>query len=141
MTRIVTRTVLAGSGALLGYIGGALMFMPKTFLEMSHVIVDRDPGLMSELTAPSGMLLIFGAVMIGGAVKPRFANLALVMGAMVYGSYGICRLISMALHGIPPGSLIAATAIELVVAALLIGLRFAPHAEKLRGPETVPFSV
>ncbi len=132
MSRLVRRAVLSGSGSLLGLIGGALMFTPKEFLEMSHVIVERDPGLMSELVAPSGVLIITSAFMMLGAIKPRFANTGLSMGAIVYGSYGIGRLISMALHGLPSGSLVAAMVIELAVAAVLIVLRLAstPHKER-----------
>lgn len=123
MIRLITRTALAGSGVILGLIGGALMFTPKAFLEMSHVVVERDPSLMSELTAPSGVLIITGALLVLGAVKRRFANLALSTGAIVYGSYGIGRLWSMGLHGIPSDSLVTASIIELGVAAMLVTLR------------------
>ncbi|MEL6858499.1 MAG: DUF4345 domain-containing protein [Pseudomonadota bacterium] len=123
MSRILTRGTLSASGAILTLIGGALMFAPKAFLETSHVFIDRDPGLMSELTAPSGVLIITGAFMILAAIKLRFANPALSIGAIVYGSYGVGRLISMVLHGLPSESLITATAVELAVAALLIVLR------------------
>ena len=123
MIRFFTRIALAGSGVILGLIGGALMFSPKAFLEMSHVFVERDPGLMSELTAPSGALIITGALLVLGAVKRRFANLALSTGAIVYGSYGVGRLVSMGLHGVPSGSLVAASVIELGVAAFLVTLR------------------
>ena len=126
MSRIVTRTVLVGSGSLLGLIGGGLMFAPKTFLEASHVFIDHDPGLISELTAPSGLLILTGTLMLLGASKLRFSKLALVIGAIVYGSYGLGRLASMGLHGFPSESLIAATVIELLIAALLVSLRLLP---------------
>ena len=135
MSRRYTRTALIGSGAILGLIGGALMFAPKQFLELSHVFVGRDPGLMSELTAPSGVLLITSALMVLGAVKLRFANLALSTGALVYGSYGVGRLISMALHGFPSESLIAATVIELGVAALLAALKLTAPSKNQRSIE------
>lgn len=131
MNRLLTRIALIGSGAMLGLIGGALMFTPKQFLELSHVFVERDPGLMSELTAPSGVLLITSALMIFGAVKLRLANLALSTGATVYGSYGVGRLISMALYGFPSESLIAATIIEFSISALLVALRLtAPSTDQ-----------
>lgn len=119
MSGLVTRSMLAGSGAILGFIGGALMFSPRAFLATSQVFIDPDPGLISELTAPSGILVITGGVMILGAVRERFANLALLIGAIIYGSYGLGRLVSMALHGAPSQSLIAVTVIELGIAALL----------------------
>lgn len=106
------------------------MFAPTDFLAMSHVLIEYDPGLMSELVAPSGVLIITGAVMLLGAIKLRFANMALSIGAVVYGSYGVARLISLAVHGLPTGPLIAAMIIELVIAALLIALgRSTLHAE------------
>lgn len=123
MRHIGTRIILAGSGALLGLIGGALMLKPKLFLAMSEAIVEHDPSVMSEVTAPSGILVATGALMLLGGFKRRFANMALTYGAIVYGSYGLCRLISQRLHGMPSDQLIVATQIELGIAALLIALR------------------
>ena len=132
MTQIFKRTVLCGAGALLLLIGSALMFSPKAFLETSHVFIDHDPGLMSELSAPSGLLIITGALLILGAVKVRFANLGLSVGAIVYASYGLGRLISMALNGMPSESLVAATVIELGIGALLVMLRVTSSPNRRR---------
>ena len=137
MNQILTRGALTASGAILGLIGGALMFAPKAFLETSHVFIDSDPGLMSELTAPSGILIITGALMILGALKLRFANIALLIGAIVYGSYGLGRLVSMGLHGLPSESLITATVIEFAVAVVLLALRLS--ASKPAVPQTALF--
>lgn len=123
MKRVVTRVSLAGAGVLLGIIGSALILVPQDFLEASHVFIGSDPGLMSELAAPAGILLITSALMIVGAIKIRFGDLALSVGAIVYGSYGAVRLISIILHGLPSQPLIIAMAIELVVAAGLASLR------------------
>lgn len=122
MKSAITRVSLVGAGVIALLIGGTLMASPKAFLEMSHVFVDTDPNLMSEMTAPGGVLILTGILLLVGAVRLRFANLALIIGAVIYGSYGISRLVSMALHGLPSDSLIAATVIELAIAALLGGL-------------------
>ena len=42
MNSTVTKSALGGSGALLGLVGGALMFTPTTFPETSNVIVNRS---------------------------------------------------------------------------------------------------
>ena len=123
MKRFVTRLVLAAAGGLLGVIGGALIISPRQFLEMSEVSVGRDPGLMSEIAAPGGLLLITGAFMILGAVRLRFANPSLLTGAIVYGSYGLGRLVSLSLHGLPSQSLIIAMFLELGMSGVLIALR------------------
>jgi len=123
MRRAGTRIALVGSGALLGLIGGAIMFKPILFLTMSEAVVEHDPNLMSEVTASSGILVTTGVFMMLGALKLRFANMGLTYGAIVYGSYGICRLISQNLHGMPSDQLIIVTQFELGIAALLIALR------------------
>lgn len=123
MRRIGIRILLVGSGAMLSLIGGALMLNPKLFLTMNEAIVEYEPSLMSEVTAPTGLMVITGAYMMLGAAKLRYANLGLLIGGIVYGSYGISRLISQKLHGMPSDQLIVATEIELFIAALLIALR------------------
>ena len=123
MIRISTRIALAGSGAILGLIGSALIVSPKSFLETSGIMVERDAGLMSELTAPAGTLLVTSALMIVGAIRQRFADAGLVAGTIVYGTYGAGRLVSMVVHGMPSQSLITATLIELGIAATLTVLR------------------
>lgn len=130
MKQVITKIALMLSGAILALIGGALMLFPQAFLETSGVFVDRDPGLMSELTAPSGVLIVTSALMFFGAFKPRFTRLALFVGTVVYGSYGIGRVISLSLHGLPSESLITATVIEIAIAALLGGLGIAHHLDQ-----------
>lgn len=115
-----TRSVLAGSGAILGIIGAAMMLRPRAFLATSEIFISSDPGLVSELTAPSGILVIAGGIMFLGALRERFAQLTLRIGAIVYGSYGVGRLGGMALHCNPSQALIGATVIELGMAILLV---------------------
>lgn len=134
MNRAITRTALAASGAILSLIGGSLVLVPKAFLETSDVIVENDPGLLSELVAPSGVLIITGVLMIAGALRLHFANLGLVAGAIVYGSYGAGRLVSIGLHGMPSQSLIIATLVELGIAAVLISLRLTGASATQREP-------
>lgn len=132
MTRMLTRTVLAASGAVLGIVGSFIMLAPEVFLATSEVIANHDAGLMSEVTAPSGFLVITGVFMMLSAIKLRWANSGLTCGAIIYGSYGISRLISMHLHGIPSETLIVVTYFELAIAALLLALRLTPSSAKWR---------
>ncbi|GHA03810.1 hypothetical protein GCM10008090_11310 [Arenicella chitinivorans] len=138
MTRLLTKSLLAISGALLGGIGGSLLIAPRAFLEMSHIHLAPDPSLLSEVSAPGGILIVTAVLMILGSIKARFTNLALVAGALVYGSYGISRLVSMTINGLPTDSLIVATVIELSVAVILVALKL---RSPLRHNETKPARV
>lgn len=120
MRQALTRLVLAGSGALLGLIGGSMLFEPQEFLGMSGVEISSDPDLLSELKAPSGLLVIVGVIMLAGSVRIRFANLGLITGGIVYGSYGLARSVGMVMDGFPSGPLMIATAIEVMLAAILL---------------------
>lgn len=133
MISVIKRVMLAGSGAILFGIGGALLLAPRAFLEMSHIFIEQDFSLISELSAPGSVLLISGVFMLLGAQQQRFTELSLSIGAFVYGGYGIGRLISLVLHGPPSESLLAAMVIELAIAVVLIALRLNPSsAEQLR---------
>lgn len=130
MRQLVTRPLLAGSGALLGVIGFSMLTRTEEFLAMSGVAVGSDPSLLSELKAPSVLLILAGATMLVGSFRKRFADVGLTIGALVYGCYGLARLIGMAIDGLPTGSLLIATVIELVLAAALLGLRLARPVQK-----------
>ena len=69
MSRVLTRLALAGSGTILGLIGSALLASPRAFLETSGILVDHDPGLMSELSAPAGILLVCIASLFAARVR------------------------------------------------------------------------
>jgi len=125
MRRIMTRFLLAGSGTLLGFIGAAMLTRTEDFLAMSDVQIAPNPSLLSELKAPSALLILAGATMLIGSVRTRFADLGLTVGAVVYGSYGLARLVGTVLDGLPTGSLLIAMLIELVLAGLLMALRLA----------------
>ncbi|MEM1088630.1 MAG: DUF4345 family protein [Pseudomonadota bacterium] len=123
MRQFVIKLTLALSGILLIVIGLSLMIAPRIFLAASAVHVETDPGLMSEIIAPVGALILAGSWMVLGALQSRHTRSGLLIGFLVYGSYGLCRLIAMLLHGAPPKALMTAMALELAIAALLLVLR------------------
>lgn len=122
MTRPVTRVMLALSGLIGLYIGLSILLEPQSFFAHNGVEISADIGLMSEIKAPAMVLLVTALVVLICSVKSRFATMGLLLGGLVYGSYGIGRLVSMVLDGVPPDALVIATAIELAFAAILIFL-------------------
>ena len=122
MTLILTRAALGISGAILAGIGLSMLVVPLDFFAMNGVEIPADPSLLSEITAPGVALVLVGVLMLTGSIKLEFAKLGLVEGGLVYGSYGLSRVISMVFHGLPSDSLVTATVIELVVGIILIGL-------------------
>lgn len=120
--RTLTGISLGLAGVLASIIGASILVVPRAFFAGNGVILSADPSLMSEIRAPGGLLLIAGVYLLHQALVSRHLRSALLVGAGVFGAYGIARLLSIFLDGVPSTSLIAATSVELVVSAILFGL-------------------
>lgn len=118
MKRLATQVLLCGAGLLLMFIGGSLLLQPHDFFAANGVVLSAEPSLLSEIRGPAGLLLAGGLVAAAGAVRPALTTLGLGVSAVVYGSYGFSRLVSLGLDGVPAEGLVSAMAIELLVGTL-----------------------
>jgi len=78
----------------------------------------NDPSLLSEIRAPGGLLVISGSLILIGVFRPTLRSLALMLTVLVYGSFGLSRLLSFYLDGMPSHGLMIAMVVELVVAGI-----------------------
>jgi hypothetical protein len=68
--------------------------------------------------------------MFAGALRLRYAVISLATAAAVYLSYGLGRVVSVALDGIPHSGMISAAAIEIGIGAVcFVALLRARRAE------------
>ncbi|MEL6553800.1 MAG: DUF4345 domain-containing protein [Cyanobacteria bacterium J06621_11] len=120
---------LSISGPLLLVIGSIILFMPQSFYASDGVFLGNNPSLLSEVRASGGMLTGSALVVFAGIVRPTLRSLAMTLNILIYGSFGLSRLLSLAIDGTPSNNLIVATAIELTVAAIgLVILYRQPNA-------------
>jgi hypothetical protein len=120
MNHFLTRFLLLFAGLILFVIGAAILLAPHSFFAESGVTLGHDPSLLSEIRAPGGLLLASATVVLLGALRHSMRRQALMLAAMVYGSFGVSRLLSMAIDGMPSESLSWATGIELSFAAMCV---------------------
>ncbi len=125
--QLLTRTSLGLAGIAAGFIGAAILAAPQAFFAGNGVELNANPSLMSEIRAPGGLLLIAGIYLLHQAIVARQLRSALFVGAAVFGAYGLARLLSIVLDGVPSTSLILATAVELAIAIVLFVLSWASH--------------
>jgi hypothetical protein len=118
MKRVMIRTLLFASGAMLLGIGMAVLFQPITFFAANGATLGTEPSLMSEVRSPGGLLITSGIIVLLGAVRRTLTELALMLSTLVYGTYGASRLVSMVFDGVPSTSVVAATGIEIFVGIL-----------------------
>jgi hypothetical protein len=113
------RPLLVFSGLLALAIGVWALLGPASFHATSGIELGSDPALLSEIRAPAGALAALGSLMVAGAFSRTLRGPATLVGATVYLSYGLARLVAFALDGNPGPSLLGATAIELLLGTAL----------------------
>ncbi|MEM8640615.1 MAG: DUF4345 domain-containing protein [Cyanobacteria bacterium P01_G01_bin.54] len=129
MKRTITILFLALAGLLLLAIGGTILFVPHTFYASDGILLGNDPSLLSEIRAPGGLLAGSGLVILMGTFRLEQRSLAVTLTFLVYGMFGLSRLVSLALDGLPSNNLVMAMVIELGVAAIALLIRSGgPHA-------------
>lgn len=94
------------------------MFVPHFFYAANGIALGEDPSLLSEVRASGGLLAGSGLLILLGAVRVSLRGLATTLVVLVYGSFGLSRLLGLTLDGLPSSGVIGAIAIELIVAAI-----------------------
>lgn len=110
-----------------------LLFSPIVFQALSGIALANDPSVLSETRAPGGALLVSGFIMIMGAFIGSWTSPGLQLSSLLYLSYGLSRLVSMALDGMPHEALIQATVAELIIGALSLTALAWNHQLSRRG--------
>lgn len=92
---------------------GAILFVPDEFHASSGIVIGSDENLLSEVRAAGGALLACAMIVLLGAFISRLTFTALLLSTVLYLSYGVSRLVSMAVDGLPSLNLMAVTLFEL----------------------------
>lgn len=108
------QVILSIAGLALAAVGSALLFAPAAMHGSNGVHLAADASLFSEVRAPGGALLVLGAIVAAGAFVSRLQLPAAMIAAAVYLAYGLARLLSMALDGMPAPGLVWVTGLEIV---------------------------
>jgi hypothetical protein len=114
------KVLLVISGLILVGVGGSILFIPVAFFAANGIDLAGNFSLLSEIRPPGGALLAGGIVIISGAFTIQLTFTSLVLSTLIYLSYGLSRILSMVIDGIPDGTLVMATGLEMILG--LIGV-------------------
>jgi len=117
MHGLSAKIALALSALTFLVIGALVVFAPDFLFGLNRIVLDPSAAMMSEIRAPGVLLLLGGALAVGGLLSRAFERSALLVSAGLLLSYGMGRLISLPLDGMPPASLAIAAAVELGLGA------------------------
>jgi len=108
-----TRGLLLASGLLAAGIAATSFLFPNVFYEVYGIDVGSNVNLTNELRASAGALFVAGLLTLSGLFKAELVKPALGIATVVYLSYGLSRLASMAIDGSPDSALVGAAVVEL----------------------------
>ena len=106
------------SGILLLVIGVSILVVPDAFFAGSGIVIGDDPSLRSEIRALGGLLAAAALIIINSTFKRSLRVAGMGLSILVYGSFGLARLLGILFDGMPSAGIIGATAIELIFAAV-----------------------
>lgn len=114
------KIVLFVSGLIATGIGGAILFMPVAFYATNGIEVGDSSSLLNELRAPGGALLAFGLLITSGAFVAKLTLTSALLSTLLYVSYGLSRILSIAIDGMPAEGLVQAAVLELVIGLVCV---------------------
>ena len=119
---LMTLIVLALAGLVALLIGATLLLDPQSLYAGSGLVLDGGASQLSEIRAPAGLLVLSGLAVLAGSIWLKWATAALQLTVLVFLGYGVGRVASLALDGMPSDSLVMAMLIELGIGVLALVL-------------------
>ena len=116
----VIKTVLILSGLISSVIGGAILFDPVVFYATYDIELAGNISLFNEIRAPGGALLASGLLIMLGAFVDKLTFTSVVVATLLYLSYGLSRILSMAIDGMPVEGLVQAAVLEIAIGLVCV---------------------
>jgi len=116
----VLKAILVVAGLVASVIGSLIVTMPETFYATNGIELAGNVSLLNELRAAGAALLATGLLIIAGALVSRMTFTSTLVAALLYLSYGLSRILSMAIDGLPAEGLLQAAALEVVIGLVCV---------------------
>ena len=120
--------------------GGWRLVDPIGFYIFSGLELSDDAGLLSEVRGAGGIIMASGLVVALGVFRHAWSRSSVMLAALVFLSFGLARLLGIALDGSPGAEVIQGMAIELVLGglALFAFFKYGTRETELR-PDPIRF--
>lgn len=107
------------AGLILVLVGSYIGFLPGEYLTQLFGDKEFSFDSLSEMRGMGGSLFVIGLFVFSAAFIKRIESPALVISALIYGSFSVFRLLGFLFDGLPSQSIIIAFSIELLMALLV----------------------
>ena len=109
------KIILVITGLIAIIVGGAILLMPVAFYLTNGIELSGNISLLSEIRAPGGALLTCGILIILGAFFSELTFTSILVATLIFCSYGLSRIISIIVDGMPGETLIQAAVLEITI--------------------------
>lgn len=116
----VIKTILIFSGLISSGIGGAILINPVAFYATYDIELAGNISLFNEIRAPGGALLTSGVLIMLGAFVDKLTFTSVVVASLLYLSYGLSRILSIAIDGMPAEGLVQAAVLEIIIGLVCV---------------------
>lgn len=127
----IHKLILLISGLIGAGFGAVILLIPVPFYATNGIELSGNISMLNEIRAAGGGLLACGIFIMSGAFNAKLTFTATVIATLIYLSYGLSRILSMTIDGMPVEGLIMASALEIVVGLIcvyaLLGYRKSEH--------------
>ena len=117
---LARRLVLLMAGMVAIGMAVTILFAPGGFYAAYGIELAGNTNLTNELKAPAGVLLVAGLLMLAGVFRAHLITMSLTAAAAIYLPYGLSRLLSFAVDGMPNSALVGAAIFEIAVGAVCL---------------------
>lgn len=116
----VLKTILVVAGLIVVGFGAAVLFTPIAFYATNGIALGDNVSVLNEIRAAGGFLMASGLVIISGAIWRKLAFTATVLATVLYLAYGLSRLLSLIVDGLPAQGLQQAMYLEFVIGVICL---------------------
>jgi hypothetical protein len=116
----ILKAVLLISGLIAAGVGGTILSMPVAFYATYGIELDGNISLLNEVRAPGGALLASGILIMSGAFVSKLTFTSAVVATLLYLPYGLSRILSMTIDGIPAEGLVQAAGLEMAIGLICV---------------------
>lgn len=114
------KMILIVAGLIGASVGGAILFIPEAFHATTGIRLGGDVSLLNEMRASGGALLASGVFVMSGAWVPKLTFTSTTVAALLYLSYGLSRVLSMVVDGMPDPGLVQVAGVEIVIGTVCV---------------------
>lgn len=119
---LARKLVLLTGGLVATGIAVTILFAPDAFYATYDIELAGNTNLTNELKAPAGVLFVAGLLMLAGLFHAQLTSVSLTAATAIYLSYGLSRLVSIAMDGVPTSNLVGAAIFELALGGVCLFL-------------------